>query len=219
MNSFTKQIFSFCFPDYPARLKSLFSLVNPSSILDLGCGSSSPLQYVLPSTSVHRVGVDGFAPAIDASSLNSIHDEYIKDDLLHFASHTNRRFDVVILSDVLEHFAYDDALALLRHSENLANKLIVLITPFGFVPQGSLLSNPWQVHKSGFFPNDFRVRGFKVEGIGGFRFLRGSIYKPILRPERFGEIVCNLSWAPGPDFCIRARGQETEGPSKGIFNR
>jgi len=51
------------------------------SLLDVGCGSNSPIKYF--SKNIYSVGVDGFLPSIKKSEQLKIHNKYYKMDLLN----------------------------------------------------------------------------------------------------------------------------------------
>lgn len=76
----------------------------------------------------------------------------------------DKSIDTIFLIDVIEHLPKDEGMMLLRRTEGIARKQIVLFTPLGFVAQHTLeggkdawgLSGAeWQEHKSGWFPEDF----------------------------------------------------------------
>ena len=71
--------------------------------------------------------------------------------------------DTIFLNDVIEHLEKEDALRLLKASETIARRQIVIFTPLGFMPQShpdgkdawGLDGGAWQEHKSGWQPEDF----------------------------------------------------------------
>ena len=75
-----------------------------------------------------------------------------------------RSVDSVFMLDVIEHLTRKDGLELLRESERVARRQIVLFTPLGFLPQDyddhdidgwGLNGGRWQRHLSGWTPDDF----------------------------------------------------------------
>jgi len=71
--------------------------------------------------------------------------------------------DTVFLIDVIEHLDKADALKLLKTTEVIARKQLVVFTPIGFMPQRNpdgkdawgLDGGMWQEHESAWSPADF----------------------------------------------------------------
>lgn len=71
--------------------------------------------------------------------------------------------DTIMLNDVIEHLEKDEALELLKASQNIARKQIAVFTPLGFMPQHhadgidawGFNGGHWQEHRSGWNPEDF----------------------------------------------------------------
>ena len=139
-------------------------LVGMDSVLDVGCGADSPLQYVL--TPEKLVGVDAFQGSIDASRARGIHREYHVMELDRLAF-PELSFDAVVAMDVIEHFTREDALRLLARMEAMARRKVIVLTPNGFMPQGEIGRNPWQVHRSGWTAGDLQTLGYRVSGTLG----------------------------------------------------
>lgn len=151
------------------------------SVLDVGCGSDSPLARIKKFFTSH--GVDAHKPSILKSKDKKIHDNYTVGDINDLKSHFKRKsFDAVIALDVIEHFSKEDSYKLIEEMEKIARKKVILLTPNGFYPQDGYDSNPYQVHKSGWSSRDLRKLGYKVYGLRGIKYLRGDYatikYKP-----------------------------------------
>lgn len=71
--------------------------------------------------------------------------------------------DTVVLMDVIEHLEKEDGMDLLKKTERIARKSIIIFTPLGFMPQchpdgidaWGLGGATYQEHKSGWTPHDF----------------------------------------------------------------
>jgi SAM-dependent methyltransferase len=164
------------FRRYPELLDE--AIGECTSLLDVGCGSGSPIQY-LPRRFKHTVGVDGFQPSLDRVRALGCHHELRKADLLDIGSaFPPKSFDVVVALDVIEHFEKPDGLRLLQMMEELARKRVVIFTPNGFLPQGVWDNNPHQIHRSGWTVKEMCKLGYRVIGLGGWKPLR----------KEFGEI-------------------------------
>lgn len=153
------------------------------SVLDVGCGDSSPLARI--KKKFRSVGIDVFEPSIRKSKKNKIHDEYTVGDILKIDTFFNpKSFDAVIALDVIEHFKRNDALKLIASMERIAKKKVLIATPHGFTKQSAYDDNPYQEHKSGWGVSDFKKMGYRTRGMRGFKFIRGGegganiLYKP-----------------------------------------
>ncbi len=71
------------------------------------------------------------------------------------------KFDLVTALDVLEHLEKSEGEKMLDHFEEVANRLIIIFTPQGFLPQGNEQGfEGLNVHKSGWELEDFVKRGY-----------------------------------------------------------
>lgn len=72
------------------------------NLLDVGCGSNSPVHTF--SKKIYCVGVDAFAPSIEASRQKGIHREYYQMNVLEIDKNFDpKSFDCVLALDVIEH--------------------------------------------------------------------------------------------------------------------
>ncbi|MES2200702.1 MAG: class I SAM-dependent methyltransferase [candidate division FCPU426 bacterium] len=165
-------------------------LKGMDSVLDVGCGSDSPLQFV---PGIPRLtGVDAFLPSLEASKARGIHQEYIHTPL-EALSLPPRSYDAVVLLDLIEHFEKQEGLDFLKKMEAIAAKKILVFTPNGFLPQPPYENNPWQLHRSGWTVREFDDLGYRVYGVLGLKSLRGAFNRPRFHPWPFWERVANLS--------------------------
>jgi SAM-dependent methyltransferase len=148
-------------------------LVGCKSVLDLGCGPSSLLQYVKDIE--WSVGVEVWPDYIRQSKAAHIHSEYRMQDIMTL-SYPSGAFDVVMLIDVIEHIEKRDAYKLLASVEGWASKKVIIVVPNGFVPQGDICGdgNKKQYHISGWKPAELTELGYRVCGFGGWQLLRGD---------------------------------------------
>lgn len=164
-----------------------------SSLLDLGCGSNSPISKFslkIP----YRVGVDIFDKSIWLSKKNNIHNEYIKIDILNIENKFEEKsFDCVIAIDLIEHFSKEDGLNLLRIMEKISKKKVVISTPNGFVPQNEYDGNRYQAHLSGWTYEEMVKMGFRIIGISGWKILRAERGEIDWRPKIFWFLVSRLT--------------------------
>lgn len=173
------------------------------SVLDLGCGLDSPIKYC---NVYYSVGVEAFESYIKTSKDKKIHNAYILANIseLNFKP---KSFDAVILIEVLEHLTKEEGIHLLEKVETWAKKKVVVTTPNGYLPQGEMSNNPYQVHRSGWTVDEMKGRGYKGYGMAGLKFFRTennsahmedeeAIFSTIrFRPRLFWMIVSELTQA------------------------
>jgi hypothetical protein len=164
-------------------------LDSSDTVLDLGCGYNSPIQYC---DIAFSVGVELFTPYLEESQKKAIHNEYVGADIRE-VDFKPKSFDVVIASEVLEHLAKDEGYELIHKMELWARKKIILTTPNGNLYQDTYDDNPLQRHLSGWNVNELKKIGFKVYGMNGWRRLRG--YKGAIkyRPQFLWLRISDIS--------------------------
>lgn len=175
---------------YYAELRK--AVAGCTELLDVGCGSNSPVKYF--SKPVYCVGVDVHEASIEESKKQGIHNEYYLMDVLEIQRQFEpNSFDCVLASDLIEHLTKEDGLKLLAMMEAIAKKRVVVFTPNGFLPQGEYDHNPWQVHKSGWDIEEMEAKGYKVIGINGHKSLRGEYADIKLRPKIIWRMVSEIT--------------------------
>jgi len=144
-------------------------LADCESVLDLGCGPSSPLQYC--ENIKYSVGVEPFLPYLREAQKKDTHGKYLakKIEELDFPEQS---FDAVILIEVIEHLAEADALEALKKAEKWAKKKVIVASPNGFLAQKEIDNNPWQKHLSGWNCAKIKKLGYQSYGLAGLKFLR-----------------------------------------------
>lgn len=178
------------FPIYETELEK--AIGNVKTVLDVGCGSNSPLRNV--SKQFRSVGVDIFQPSIEASKKQNIHDEYHQLDILKLDTvFSPGSFDCVLASDVIEHLDKEDGMKLLTMMEQIAKKRMIIFTPNGFTTQEAVDGNPWQEHKSGWTPQEMRKLGYAVMGIYGWKHLRGELSLVKYKPRKLWTFISDFT--------------------------
>lgn len=164
-----------------------------TSLLDVGCGSNSPIRRFAHTIPV-RVGVDGFATSIEASRRDGIHTAYHQLDLVDIGTHfAPGSFDCVLASDVIEHFTKTDGLRLMAAMERIARRKVLIFTPTGFLPQTPYEGNAMQAHLSGWDVDEMRDHGYRVIGINGWQGFFGEGARIAWRPKRLWKRIAWLS--------------------------
>jgi len=182
-----KPIYQKIFPSLVLYLKR--ELSNCNTVLDLGCGNNSLLQYCNASFSL---GVENFEPYLKENKKKRIHNQYIKADITKI-DFKPKSFDAVIAIDVLEHLTKKEGYKLLEKMEKWAKKKIIIFTPNGFVFQDGYDNNPLQEHKSGWEVKELEELGFEVFGMNGWKELRGYKASIKYRPIILWRIISDLT--------------------------
>jgi len=147
-------------------------LLDCETVLDLGCGPSSPLKNC--SNVKYSVGVEAFIPYLEESKKKRIHSEYLnkKIEELDFLENS---FDAVIIIEALEHLSEEEGLNILAQAEKWAKKKVIVSSPNGFVPQKEIDGNLLQKHLSGWNYLTMKKLGFKSWGLAGLKVLRQEV--------------------------------------------
>jgi SAM-dependent methyltransferase len=190
MKKFISNIINSNFPTYINVLKK--ASMDCESLLDVGCGYSSPVQYL--NKNINSVGLDAFEPNIVKSKNKGIHKDYVIGNFDSLEKLFKRNsFDCVLANDVIEHLSKEDGLIFLENLLRIAKKKVIIFTPNGFLPQGPIGGNIWMTHKSGWEVEEMKDLGFKVYGINGLKPLRGERCKIKYKPLFFWTIISFLT--------------------------
>lgn len=203
LNNVLLPLYKRLFPSWVDHLRK--ELASCDTVLDLGCGCSSPIQHCNVPFSV---GVELFEPYLEESEKKGMHNQYIKADVRSLELKP-KSFDAVIAIEVLEHLTKEEGRALIRKAETWARKKVMITTPNGYIWQNAYDANPLQEHKSGWSIGELRELGFEVYGMNGWKNLRGykgSIkYKPALLWQIISELTQKLTYFyPKPAFQLFA---------------
>lgn len=156
-------------------------LSDCNSVLDVGCGFNSAIGRVRKT--FYSEGMDIYKPSIDISKKNKTHDNYKLGNIKTLEKYYKQKsFDAVIALDVIEHLEKEDGIGLMEKMEKIARKKVIILTPNGFYHQGHIDGNIYQKHRSGWYTNDYKKRGYKVYGLWGLKAIRNEDaqikYKP-----------------------------------------
>jgi len=140
-------------------------LLGASSVLDVGCGTTSPLRGT--PKNFYTVGADIFKPSLLTLKTHKFYDDLVLADGRHLPF-KDETFDVVLAFEVIEHMNKQEGYNFLIHMTRLAKKKVILSTPSGFKPQNEY-ANVYARHLSGWNPAEFKAWGFRVMGFGGLK--------------------------------------------------
>lgn len=146
-------------------------LKDCQTVLDLGCGPSSPLKNIR--NIKYSVGVELFTPYLKLSKSQKIHTKYLQKNILELDFPKNS-FDAVILIEVLEHLSKQDGQKVLKLANKWAKNKVIISTPNLYFPMDQVDNNPHQKHLSGWSIPELKKLGFKVNGVSGLKFFYKS---------------------------------------------
>jgi hypothetical protein len=188
------------------RLRSaVLSRVTPaSSVLDIGCGIS-PQDLVRPE---HHFCCDPHGEYVERlqqmvlSQRSSRHIVMKLDWRGVVEVFPERSIDTVVAIDVIEHLDKQEGEDLLRATQRIARRQIILFTPLGFLPQHHETTDAWgmsgaahQEHRSGWTPEDFDST-WEILACESYH-LNDNLGRPLARPFGAFWAIQNLQPAPG----------------------
>lgn len=138
------------------------------SILDVGCGRGELMEIINKNRKFFAVGIDGFFPYLKVCKERRVFNGLLLSDVRSLPFR-KKSFDVVFCSQAVEHLFKREGKKLMDDLEQIAKRQVILGTTVGFFPHEPFEGkdeNPLQVHKSGWRPDEFRKRGYKVYGQG-----------------------------------------------------
>lgn len=129
-------------------------------VLDIGCGIQ-PQQFFSPRVHICYEPYGEYIEHLRRSGAQYQIKQGTWDDAVRTLK--PKSVDSVFLLDVIKHFKKEEGRALLKKTEEIARKQIVIFTPLGFMPQHhadgtgawGFKGGAWQEHRSGWDTNDF----------------------------------------------------------------
>jgi len=146
------------------------------SLIDLGCGRGiiGALCRIYRDPT-YLVGLDSHGPSVEFCRSHGFYDECMVQDLRDLPlQFRNNEFEVATCIEVVEHLAREAGERLIGEIERIA-RVSVITTPNIFSEQPEYDENPDQQHISRWFPRDFRLRGYRVYGVGDMVFAGRTI--------------------------------------------
>lgn len=167
-------------------------LADCQTILELGCGSNSPLLKT--GISKRTIAMDIWQPYIDKHNQAGDYRRCFLQDILTY-NFPPKAVDAVVITDVMEHLPKDKVLAidLFKKMEACATKKVLIFAPNGFVENDEVDGDPYQAHVSAWEPQDYLSRGFKVRGATGLRYILGKASLPKYKPAWLFALIAMTS--------------------------
>ncbi len=151
---------------------------DASSLVDIGCARGdvgflvrTDIRFNLKRT----VGIDAFPTYVKFCQDHKVYDEIYQIELKNVVQNKlpfkDSEFDVSVLSQIIEHLSPEDGSAILDELERITARRIIVVTD-NFWTEGvhKETGNPYQEHRSRWSVKDFKERGYRVIGIGAFRY-------------------------------------------------
>lgn len=141
-------------------------IVLTGTILDLGCGKGINGFLIRLSRYLQNarlVGLDINDEYINFCKKYSIYDKMIKKSLPKIPF-KNKSINLVICTEVIEHLTKKDGLKLLDEIDRVCKGRVILTTPNIFFK--TMPGDPDDKHLSLWTIKDFKMRGYKVYGVG-----------------------------------------------------
>lgn len=169
-------------------------------VVDIGCGDGemgSKLAARVPNATF--LGLDRHPPSLQQALDCGVYETALK------GSGTRLPFPessvgAAVALDVIEHLSKGDAERLVSEMARVTRPggTNVLLTPNGYLPQGSYGGNPYQAHVSDWAVSELEAFGFDVYGANGWRRCRGH-RGAIEHPEAWWFLAwLAVSWCSQP---------------------
>lgn len=163
------------------------------SLLDLGCGNGSHIRGITPYL-VYSMGVDAYSPSLNESRSQNIYTKIKRMDVRDIGTvFRGMSFDCVLAFDLLEHLEKAEGFRLIEAMERIASIKVIIFTPNGYVPQGPISNNKYQIHRSGWKVAEMKSFGYRVKGVHGIKVLLGEGSRPRWRPNRLWKLISVLT--------------------------
>lgn len=136
------------------------------SVLDLGCGFGR-WGHIIRSevdnggNEAFLVGCDVFRECFKKMGIHSPYDEMVVCDL-RFLPFREKCADFVVACEVIEHMEKCDGADFLKDLDRIACEQVIVSTPYGFFEQGLIRENVFEVHRSGWLPENSLNQGYSV---------------------------------------------------------
>lgn len=187
LNEVIEHIYKKLFPSWINYLKRELSGCN--TVLDLGCGHNSPIQYC---DVLFSVGIELFEPYLQESKKKRIHNQYIKADIRKI-EFKPKSFDAVVALDILEHLTKNEGYELIKKMERWARKKIIIFTPNVYIQKDDYDNNLLQEYRSGWSIEELERLGFKVFGMNKWKKLKGYKDSVKYKPTVLWSIISDLT--------------------------
>ncbi|MFN5251058.1 MAG: methyltransferase domain-containing protein [Bacteroidota bacterium] len=140
---------------------------NPTSVLDLGIGhgiNGAGIRNWLDNGVNYNTQLEGVEGFNYRSPLWDCYDKVHECTIHEFFEKDNRKWDCILMTDVIEHFTKDEGVEVITRAKERLNEkgLFVIVTPGVWIEQGAAYGNELETHRSLWSAFDFTAHGFQV---------------------------------------------------------
>lgn len=171
------------------------------TLIDLGCGDGSFTKDISFGKGWKMTGVELYDDSIKRAQNLGIYDQIIKSDVTELPKISSKKYDVVMCIQVIEHLSKEAGERVLKEWEKLAKNKIIVATPVGFMKfdrvERKKDKNKLQKHLSGWKPEEFKERGYRVYG-QGLKLVYGESGLVRKLPPVFWPFLILLSYLVSP---------------------
>jgi 2-polyprenyl-3-methyl-5-hydroxy-6-metoxy-1,4-benzoquinol methylase len=141
---------------YKSFLRGWLPERKDAAILEVACGSGKLLRFLKEQGYTDIAGVD-ISPE-QVSLAKQVTENVVEDNVLDFLESTEKRYDLIIGLDIIEHFTKDEALHFLQASSKALKSggRIIIQTPNADSPWGGTIRYGDFTHEICFNPNALR---------------------------------------------------------------
>lgn len=150
--------------------KPILTLINKTvssknlkkiEILDLGCGYGNFGKLIKKNIKipVKITGVDIWEKYRNRRW--SYYNKIVIKDIKDFLRKNKKKFDIVLLIDVLEHLDKKDGERVLKKIIKISRKAAIISTPVAKYPQKKVFGNPYEKHRYIWKESEILKKGFK----------------------------------------------------------
>jgi len=182
-------------------------LADCQSVLDLGCGYSSPILHCRVGFST---GVDWDETCLEETRKKAIHNQYLKADI-RTMDFPPGSYDAVLCLRTLEHLTKAEGLDLIERMGRWARKKVVITTGSRPYWQERYAGSP-RPHTSVWKARDLRRMGYRVRGMSGWGYSGVLRYGPPVSPGDLLDLSQRvLRYFPGLAYQLFATKHTDEG--------
>jgi len=112
-------------------------------VLDVGCGEGKWGKLLKGKVDIID-GIEIWKPYIEEYNLSLYYDTLYNVDVIKFVY--DKKYNIAILGDVLEHMERDDAVSFLNNLKTAVDTILLTIPVTVCIQDGNLIGNPFETH-------------------------------------------------------------------------
>ena len=179
-------------PYFERLLRNVLKLnLRGKIILDCGCGygrwghTIRSCVWNLSGDRAYVIGIDIFFPYLKIVKKYNPYDDLVQCDV-RFLPFKKACIDVVIAFEILEHMKKEDGYKFIENLKKVSKQSVIISAPVGRWEQGITNNNPFQIHRSTWWPSELERLGFHTRVFSRHKI---GLVKFALLAEQLLEIV------------------------------